>query len=103
VAGRRRSGDPREAGRWLYAATVGGVTLSIPRQVAKTFLVGRIIFALCVLFPATRVIWTAHRTRTATNSFRALMGYARRKKVAPHVLTSGARTVSRRSRSATGR
>jgi hypothetical protein len=69
----------------LYAATVGGITLSIPRQVAKTFLVGRIVFALCVLFPDTRVIWTAHRTRTATNSFRALMGYARRKKVAPLV------------------
>ena len=69
----------------IYAATVGGVTLSIPRQVAKTFLVGRIVFALCVLFPGLRVVWTAHRTRTATNSFRTLMGYARRKKVAPHV------------------
>lgn len=69
----------------IYAATVGGVTLSIPRQVAKTFLVGRIIFALCVLFPGLKVIWTAHRTRTATNTFRALQGYARRRKVAPHI------------------
>lgn len=68
-----------------YAATVGGVTLSIPRQVAKTFLVSRIVFALCVLYPGLTVIWTAHRTRTATNSFRSMMGYARRKKVAPHV------------------
>jgi hypothetical protein len=69
----------------IYAATVGGVVLSIPRQVAKTFLVGRIIFALCVLFPNTKVLWTAHRTRTATNTFRALQGFARRKKVAPYV------------------
>lgn len=68
-----------------YAATVGGITLAIPRQVAKTFLVGRIVFALCVLFPGLRVIWTAHRTRTATNTFRALQGYARRARVAPHV------------------
>lgn len=68
-----------------YAATIGGITLSIPRQVAKTFLVGRIVFALCVLFPGLRVIWTAHRTRTATNTFKALQGYARRAKVAPHV------------------
>jgi hypothetical protein len=68
-----------------YAATVGGVTLSIPRQVAKTFLVGRIIFALCVLFPGLRVIWTAHRSRTSTNSFRALVAYTRRKKVAVHI------------------
>lgn len=69
----------------LYAATIGGVTLSIPRQVAKTFLVGRIIFALCVLFPNTKVLWTAHRTRTATNTFRSLQGFARRKKVAPYI------------------
>jgi hypothetical protein len=68
-----------------YAATVGGVTLSIPRQVAKTFLVGRIVFVLCVLFPGLRVIWTAHRTRTATNTFKHLQGYAKRAKVAPHV------------------
>lgn len=68
-----------------YAATVGGITLSIPRQVAKTFLVGRIIFALCVLFPGLKVIWTAHRTRTATNTFKALQGYARRPSVAPHI------------------
>lgn len=70
----------------IYAATVGGVTLSIPRQVAKTFLVGRIVFILCVLFPGLKVVWTAHRTRTATNTFKALQGYAKRKKVAPHIL-----------------
>jgi hypothetical protein len=69
----------------LYAATVGGITLSIPRQVAKTFLVGRIIFALCVLFPGLRVLWTAHHTATLSNTFRSLSGFARRKKVAPHV------------------
>ena len=69
----------------IYAATVGGVTLSIPRQVAKTFLVGRIVFALCVLFPGLRVIWTAHRTRTATNTFRTLQGFARQAKVEPFI------------------
>lgn len=69
----------------IYAATVGGVVLSIPRQVAKTFLVGRIIFALCILFPGFKVVWTAHRTRTSTNTFRTLQGFARRKKVAPYI------------------
>jgi phage terminase large subunit-like protein len=39
----------REDGK--YAATVGGIVLSIPRQVGKTFLVGMIIIALCVLHP----------------------------------------------------
>ena len=68
-----------------YAATVGGVVLSIPRQVAKTFLVSRIIFALCVLFPGLKVLWTAHHNRTITNTFRSLQGFARHPKVAPHI------------------
>jgi len=69
----------------IYAATVGGVTLSIPRQVAKTFLVLRIVFALCVLFPGLKVLWTAHHTATLSNTFRSASGYARRPKVAPHI------------------
>lgn len=77
ILGRRDDG--------IYAATIGGVTLSIPRQVAKTFLVGRIVFALCVLFPGLKVIWTAHRTRTATNTFKTLQAFAKRPKVAPYV------------------
>jgi hypothetical protein len=69
----------------IYAATIGGVVLSIPRQVAKTFLVGRIIVILCILFPGTTVLWTAHRTRTSTQTFRVMQGYVKRKKVAPHL------------------
>lgn len=69
----------------MYAATVGGVVLSIPRQVAKTFLVLRIIFALCVMFPGLKVLWTAHHGRTITNTFRSMQSFARRKAVAPHV------------------
>lgn len=69
----------------LYAATVGGVTLSIARQVAKTFLVTRIIFALCVLFPGLKVLWTAHHTATLGNTFRSLLGFTRRKSVAPYI------------------
>jgi len=82
----------------IYAATVGGITLSIPRQVAKTFIVGRIIFALCVLFPGLKVIWTAHRTRTTTNTFKSLQGYAKRARVAPYVAdirrTNGEQEIS---------
>src|SRR4051812_29832013 len=47
-----------------YASTVGGTGLSIPRQVGKTFLVGAIVFALCLLNPRLTVIWTAHRMAT---------------------------------------
>src|SRR5690625_4981733 len=81
----------------MYAATIGGITLSIPRQVAKTFLVGRIVFALCTLFPGMRVLWTAHRTRTGTNTFRSLAGFSKNKKVLPYMEqgpTNGIRTAN---------
>ena len=68
-----------------YAATVGGIVMSIPRQVGKTYFVGALVVILCILFPGLKVVWTAHRTRTATNTFRSMQGMARRKKVAPHV------------------
>jgi hypothetical protein len=55
-----------------YAATVGGIVMSIPRQVGKTFTVGSIIFALCLLFPGSMILWTAHRTRTSNETFRSM-------------------------------
>lgn len=77
ILGKRESGE--------YAATVGGVTLSIPRQVSKTFMVAWIVFALCTLFPGLTVLWSAHRTRTASKTFGSMRGYAVRKSVAPFV------------------
>jgi phage terminase large subunit-like protein len=71
-----------------YAATVGGIVLSIPRQVGKTFLVGMIIIALCILFPGVTVLWTAHHTRTTTKTFKSMQGYVRRKKIAPYLKPS---------------
>lgn len=68
-----------------YATSVGGVVISIPRQVGKTFLFGALVFALCLLNPGVTVIWTAHRLRTAAETFAAMQGLARRKKVAPYV------------------
>jgi hypothetical protein len=69
-----------------YAATIGGTGLSIPRQVGKTFLVGAIVFALCLLRPNLTVIWTAHRLRTAEETFGKMQAMARRKRIAPHIL-----------------
>jgi len=69
-----------------YAATVGGIVLSIPRQVGKTFLVGMIVIALCILFPGLTVLWSAHRTRTASKTFGSLKGMTSRKKIKPHML-----------------
>ena len=69
----------------IYAAGVGGVVISIPRQVGKTYLVGWIIFALCSLFPNMTVIWTAHHTRTSNETFGKMRAMARKAKVAPYI------------------
>lgn len=68
-----------------YAATIGGTGLSIPRQVGKTFLVGAIVFALCLLRPNLTVIWTAHRLRTAEETFGKMQSFARRRRIKPFV------------------
>jgi hypothetical protein len=69
-----------------YAATVGGIVLSIPRQVGKTFLVGSLLVAMCLVFPGYTVLWTAHRTRTTTRTFQSLQRMVKRKGIAPHLL-----------------
>ncbi len=69
-----------------YAATIGGTGLSIPRQVGKTFLVGAIVFALCLLYPNLTVIWTAHRLRTAEETFGKMQVFAKKTRIRPHIL-----------------
>lgn len=69
-----------------YTTTIGGVGLSIPRQVGKTFLVGALVFALALLRPGLTVVWSAHRTRTAEETFKKMQGFSRRKSIKPHVL-----------------
>ncbi len=68
-----------------YAATVGGVVLSIPRQVGKTFMLCGLLFALCLIFPGLTALWTAQQLRTAKETLRAMQGFARRKGVAPFI------------------
>lgn len=68
-----------------YAATVGGVVLSIPRQVGKTFLIGMIVIALATLHPNMTILWTAQRLTTSNKTFDTFRGMARRKKIAPFV------------------
>jgi hypothetical protein len=68
-----------------YASTIGGTGMSIPRQVGKTFLVGAIVFALCLLYPNLTVIWTAHRLRTAEETFGKMQVFAKRRKIKPYI------------------
>ena len=67
----------------LYAADT--VVLSIPRQVGKTYLIGAIVFALCLIRPGLTVIWTAHRFKTANETFGSMSAMARRQAMRPHV------------------
>jgi hypothetical protein len=68
-----------------YVATVGGIGLSIPRQVGKTYFVLALLVIMCILFPGLQVVWTAHHLRTSTKTFTTLRGICRRRKVAPHI------------------
>ena len=80
-----------------YAATVGGVTMSIPRQVGKTFTIGSLLIAMCLEYPGLRIVWTSHHLRTTTNTFRVMQGMVRRKRIAPylaHGRNDGIRTAN---------
>ena len=72
-------------GDGLYAADT--VVISIPRQVGKTYLIGAIVFALCIIIPGLTVVWTAHRFKTARETFDQMKGIAVRERVKPHVAT----------------
>lgn len=87
----------------VYAASIGGVVISIPRQVGKTYLVGGIAFALCLWKPGTKVIWTAHHSNTADETFESMSAMAQMAKVAPHIRavrsTNGQQRIVFRNRS----
>ncbi|MCK8674105.1 terminase [Rhodococcus sp. HM1] len=82
----------RKSGK--YAASIGGVVASIPRQVGKTYTVGNLIIGMCLEFPGLRVIWTSHHNRTTTNTFRSMQAMVRKKKVWPHIAPNGIRTAN---------
>lgn len=80
-----------------FAATVGGIGASIPRQVGKTFTVGNLLIAMALEFPGLRAAWTSHHNRTTTNTFRSMQGMVRRKAVLPHLApgaNNGIRTTN---------
>lgn len=68
-----------------YATTVGGVTMSIPRQVGKTFMIGWIVFALCIIFPGLTVTWSAHKKDTADETFGGMKSMAASPLMVPHI------------------
>lgn len=71
----------REDGHWA-ADTVG---LSMPRQIGKTHVFGRLVIAWCLRSPL-EVIWTAHRTKVSGETFRAMRQICSLPSVKPHIL-----------------
>lgn len=67
-----------------YAADT--IVISIPRQVGKTYLIGCIIFALCLMKPGLKVIWTAQVKDTALETFGQFFDMSQKPRVKPHVL-----------------
>lgn len=70
----------------LYAAEA--VVLSIPRQVGKTFLIGAIIFALCLAEPGTLVLWTAHRYPTANETYQSMKTMVEQPGLRSHIVSA---------------
>jgi phage terminase large subunit-like protein len=66
-----------------YAADT--VVMSVPRQVGKTYLIGSIVFADCIVNPGTTVIWTAHRFGVARETFDSLAAIAKTSGLLPHI------------------
>lgn len=71
----------RDDGEYAADTTV----FSIPRQVGKTYLIGCIIFALCLMKPGLRVIWTAQVKDTALETFGKFVELAESPRVKPHI------------------
>jgi hypothetical protein len=67
------------------AVMVGGVGMSLPRQVGKTYLLAGLIFGLCVNTPGLLIIWSAHHARTHEETFLSMQGFASRSKVRPYI------------------
>jgi hypothetical protein len=67
------------------AVMIGGVGMSLPRQVGKTYLLAAIVFALCILNPGFLIIWSAHHGKTHGETFLAMQAFADRAKVKPYI------------------
>jgi hypothetical protein len=76
----------------LYAADT--VVISICRQAGKTYDIGALLFADCIINPGTLAVWTAHHFTVTRESFMALKAMAETPQMRPHIdpdaITTGA-------------
>lgn len=67
-------------------AMIGGIGISVARQVGKTYLIGGMAFGLAINRPGMLIIWSAHHSRTHGETFLAMQEFAKRSKVRPYIL-----------------
>lgn len=67
----------------MYAADT--VVISICRQAGKTYDVGGLVFADCIINPGTTIVWTAHQFKVARETFNELRSWAKSPLLAPHI------------------
>ena len=67
------------------ACMIGGVGMSLPRQVGKTYTVSAIVFGICVNRPGTLVIWSAHHGKTHAETFLAMQAMCDLPKIRPFI------------------
>jgi hypothetical protein len=63
------------------AATVGGVGMSVMRQVGKTFMFAAIDVTLCISRPGTKLLWTSHHLTTSGETFLQMQAFCQRPQV----------------------
>lgn len=68
-----------------YAASVGGVVWSLPRQVGKTFTVGSMLFAYAIEHPGSLILWTSHHKQTTKETMLTMQAMAQKPRIAPYV------------------
>lgn len=69
----------------MYACGIGGAVISIPRQVGKTYTIGTLLFALCAMNPDLLVLWSAHRARTHSETFKSMDAMSQKPGIKPYV------------------
>ena len=84
-------GWQQDACRIIMARTASGayaaetVGISIPRQAGKTYLVGAVVFAMCLADGGITVAWTAHHNKVMLETFSSLRKTANSPAVAKHI------------------
>ena len=67
------------------ALAIDSLGLSVPRQAGKTYAIGALVFAYCIVTPDVTAVWTAHHSTVMLETFQSLRALAQRDKVSRHV------------------